>query len=158
MLVVEKLDNLLHKIYLFEKQTPDNISKISRITEKNTYALGDMILNEGEKADRMYLIEYGSVKLVKSTGNSEQQIGLLGSGAHFGELPFIDGLERALSVEAIERSTIFEIPYDSLEKLLEEDPLMASLFYQEVAHFLATRLRESTLDLSFIKEHNLKHF
>ncbi len=150
--------DLLKDVYLFKKFTEEELRKIARFSHKKTYAPGDSIIYEGAIASSMYLIEFGSVKLLKKSKDQDQKIGVLGSGMHFGELPFIDNLERGLSVEVIEKSIIYEISYTELKNELDTDSKMAARFYFEVAHFLSIRLRNITFDLAFAREQNLKHF
>jgi hypothetical protein len=42
--------------------------------------------------------------------------------------------------------------------LLEGSPPIASKFYRALARFLSNRLRQTTTDMSFAREKNLRHF
>ena len=154
------LNKLLQNIYLFQNLSGPELREVSSICDKINYTSGDIVIAEGEKADAMFVVEYGSLNLHKRSAQGEQNIGMLGSGSHFGELPFVDaGVEtRALTIEATESSVLFKISYAKLENLLSNDLQLSYKFYKALAHYLSSRLRTVTLDLSFAKEKNLKYF
>jgi CRP-like cAMP-binding protein len=73
-------------------------------------------------------------------------------------MAFLDGEKRSATAVAIEKTTIVEVPYNSLKVLMDANPIIAVTFYRELAHFLAGRLRITTNDLGFAREKNLSHF
>lgn len=149
---MNKLGDLLKSIYLFSSFSKDEINKISKIAKNHDYSSGQRIFYENDLAESFFVIEMGTIQLTKKTKDGDQEeLTRLGSGAHFGELPLLDNAKRALTATAVERCEIFEIPYDELKKLLEEDPVIAKDFYREIAHFLASRLRQLTENLITVK-------
>ncbi len=151
--------SLLQGIYLFRFFTEEELHNVASISTKKSFSAGDSIIVEGSKAQSMFVVCYGSVKLMKSTDDDDETpIGVLASGAHFGELPFLDHLKRGLNIVAIENSLIYEISYQALEQLLTDNIYLSSAFYKAVSIFLGTRLRAITTDLTFAREKNLKHF
>ena len=153
-----KVVDLLKQIYLFKHFNDDELKKMAHIAEKQIYAPHDVIFYDGDVADAMFIIDYGSIGLVKEINGEERQLDVLGSGMHFGEMPFIDKSNRALTIKAIEKSEIYKITYKNLQDAFTKDSRLAADFYHEIAHFLAFRLRKTTTDLSFAKEKNLRHF
>ena len=143
---------------MFKKFSDVELNKLSKIVTVKKVSATDNIFYENEEATAMYVIEYGSVSITKKGTDDNQKVNTLGPGMHFGELPFVDGLKRSATAEASENAGLLEIPYEELKKLLVEDVNMAKDFYSALAHFLAVRLRKLTTDLSYTREHNLKHF
>ena len=45
-----------------------------------------------------------------------------------------------------------------IRALLDRSPPIASTFYHALAHFLSNRLRQTTTDLTFAREKNLRYF
>lgn len=151
--------NLLKNVYLFKTMDEDQLAKISDIAELKTYGPGEEIFSQHGKAEALYVINYGSVRIYqKSTSGDNIEVAILGSGSHFGEMAFVDGEERSATAEIMERSDLVEIPYQRLQALLDGDLEIAVKFFQELAHFLVGRLRVTTNDLSFAREKNLSHF
>ena len=48
--------------------------------------------------------------------------------------------------------------YDKVKSLLDRPPAMASKFYRSLARFLSNRLRQTTTDMGYAREKNLRHF
>jgi len=85
-------------------------------------------------------------------------VATLGSGSHFGEMALIDGAKRSASAETLEATTIFRFDYGKIQSVLNGSPPIASKFYRALARFLSNRLRQTTTDMSFAREKNLRHF
>ena len=101
----------------------------------------------------------GSVKIF-TTSQSGDTLGIatLGSGSHFGEIPFLDSGTRSANAQTTEPSKIIEVPYDALRKTLEMNPNVGAKVYRAFSKYLAARLRNTLDDLGHAKEVKLKHF
>lgn len=150
---------LLQNVYLFKTLTPDELGAVSEISKSQTFSAGDSIFLRGEPATAMYLIKFGSIKISQTTKSGDNlNVATLGTGSHFGEMPFVDGEARSATASASEQCELVLVPYDRLKQLLEKHPAMATKFYRELSHFLCGRLRATTSDLGFAREKNLSHF
>ncbi len=151
--------NLLQNVYLFKGLANSYLELISEIGVLETYLPGDEVFLQGDKALALYIIKYGSVRILqKGPSGEEIEVASLGTGSHFGEMAFVDGEVRSASAIAIEKSEIVSLPYENLRQLLGANPAIAVNVYRELAHFLCGRLRITTQDLSFAREKNLSHF
>jgi len=151
--------NLLQNVYLFKGLTQPHLDMIGEVASIETYSPGDDIFTQGDKAMALYVVKFGSVRILQRTHSGESiEVAALGAGSHFGEMAFVDGELRSASASAIEKSEIIYIPYTNLEKLLKTNPAIAVHVYRELAHFLCGRLRMTTQDLGFAREKNLSHF
>ena len=149
---MSKIREALKGIYLFQELTEDEVAHIAGLVEETNYNGGQTVFYEGDEAEAMYVIAYGSVELEESG----EKMGILGSGAHFGEQPFLDGMKRQLTVRCQEHCTVYKLPFDKLRAYLDSDTKVASDFYRALAHFLSTRLRKVDRELAVIKEHYSK--
>lgn len=151
--------NVLQNVYLFKGLNPDQLSLLGEVSQVATYNPNDEIFGEGEVARAAYFVKYGSVRILQRTQSGENmEVASLGTGSHFGEMAFLDDERRSATAVAIEKTEIIELPYDKLKLLLDSNPAVAVIFYRELAHFLAGRLRITTNDLGFAREKNLSHF
>lgn len=149
---------LLQGVYLFKNLGPAEIQQLSKICISQQLPPGQTIFQETEEANTLYIVKYGSVKISHTSPTGEVvEVGTLGSGDHFGEMPFIDGKKRTAKAETLENSEILKIEYATLKRLLDQQPLIAARFYRAVSKFLSARLNITTHDLSFARERNLKH-
>jgi CRP-like cAMP-binding protein len=150
--------SLLQNIYLFKEFTPQELEALAQAVKSETYTAGSEVFSEKDTADAMYVIKFGSVKIARMGKADEINVATLGTGGHFGEMAFLDGEPRSATVTVVENSEILRIGYDSLGQIFAKQPTMAVKFYKALATFLCGRLRVTTMDLSFAREKNIRHF
>jgi len=95
---------------------------------KENYEKGATIFFEGDPGDAMFIVENGSVEIIKAVEGGSIRLAILGDGELFGEMAIIDGGKRMASAVAHEDSVVLKIPRDMLEaKLAEYDPFLQAL-------------------------------
>ncbi len=150
---------LIQNVYLFKTFEPKELDAVGETGKLESFQKGDTIFIKGEAASALYLIKHGSVIIQQSTKSGDHlTVATLGTGSHFGEMPFIDGQMRSASAAAAEQTELIVIPYDKLKMFLSQNKDAAVKFYRDLSHFLCGRLRVTTTDLSFAREKNLSHF
>jgi CRP/FNR family cyclic AMP-dependent transcriptional regulator len=86
-----------------------------------TYAPGDVIFAEGDRADKMYVVLSGEVE-VQLQGTA---IDTIGAGGTFGEMGLIDGSPRSATVVAKTGSEVAAIDEKTFVFLVDEMPYFA---------------------------------
>jgi CRP/FNR family transcriptional regulator, cyclic AMP receptor protein len=86
-----------------------------------TFAPGEVIFREGDKADKMYVVLSGEVE-VRLQGTA---IDTLAQGATFGEMALIDGSPRSATVVAKTSSEVAAINEKTFVLLVDEMPYFA---------------------------------
>ncbi len=152
-----KNENPLLKCYLFEKLSEDELDAVHGLAKERDVIAGDYVFDEGAEATALYLIRYGSVQILKKSGDEEVRLTELSAGSHFGEMSFLDRSPRAASVMARENVKLLEISFDALEKLFSEKHEMALKVFRSMATVLSKRIRTTSNDLSSLKQLKLKH-
>jgi CRP-like cAMP-binding protein len=151
--------NLLKNVYLFKGLSSEQLEIINEISKLQVYNIGEEIFEQGDAATAFYVIKFGGVRIQQKTQVGDLiEVASLGTGSHFGEMAFLDGEKRSASAQAMEKSEIVILDYQSLQKLIEKNTEIAVHFYRGLANFLCGRLRLTTNDLSFAREKNLSHF
>ncbi|TAM12492.1 MAG: cyclic nucleotide-binding domain-containing protein [Nevskiaceae bacterium] len=147
---------LLSSIYLFSQLTDPELEQVNAIAQTRHFAGSERIFDQGDGAEALYVIKFGSVQIRYSSKDDDSAMVLrtLGSGAHFGEMSFIENAKRSASATALEASELVIIEYARLERLLNAEPLIAVKFYRSVARYLSGRLRRTTTDLGFARDRN----
>jgi len=152
-------DILLQSVYLFSDLNADERGSLAKIAEAMTLPAGFPIFRAGDPATALYLIESGSVRVtVISSSGKSIDVATLGSGSHFGEMALIDGAKRSATAETLEPTSMFRFDYDKVTALLDRSPATASKLYRSLARFLSNRLRQTTTDMGYAREKNLRHF
>ncbi|MEE9545645.1 MAG: cyclic nucleotide-binding domain-containing protein [Rhodospirillales bacterium] len=105
--------------------------------KKELYQKGDVIFHEGEPGNAAYILESGSVEIVKTVEGSKVRLVTLRSGELFGEMAIIDGSPRMAAAEVIEDSVVVCIPRKMLERKLKK----YDAFLQAMVKILINNLR-----------------
>jgi len=151
-------NSLLQNVYLFKDLTLKELETVSNEVKEDSFVAGDEIFMQGDVAKALYIVKHGTVKVQHSGKEDRVNVATLGSGAHFGEMAFLDGEKRSASVVVTERGEIVRIDFQDLHKVLTAHSEIATKVYKSLAHFLCGRLRVTTTDLSYAREKNLHHF
>lgn len=102
-----------------------------------TFQQGETIFAEGDPGDAMYIVESGSVGIVKTVEGEKVKLATLSAGGLFGEMAVIDGSKRMAAAVALEDCGLIRVPRDVLvQKLSQYDP-----FLQALLKILITNLR-----------------
>lgn len=106
---------------------------------------GEVLFNEGEPGDRVYVIADGKIKLAHtSTDGRESIIAVLGPGEMLGELSLFDPGPRAATATAIAPTRLLELRHDDLISFLDGRPELSTQLLQG----LARRLRRTNAALA----------
>ena len=152
-------DSLLQSVYLFTDLSADERTSLAKIAEEMNLAAGFPIFRTGDPATALYLINDGSVRIaVTSSSGKSIDVATLGSGSHFGEMALIDGAKRSATAVTLEPTSMFRFDYDRITALLDRSPETGTKLYRSLARFLSNRLRQTTTDMSYAREKNLRHF
>lgn len=100
-----------------------------------------VLFNEGDPGDRLYVIVDGKVKLgMRSTDGRENLLAVLGPNQMFGELSFFDPGPRNATATAVTDALLLELGHDELEPWLAGRPEVA----RQMLIALAQRLRRTS--------------
>jgi CRP/FNR family transcriptional regulator len=147
----------LKKIFLFQDLDAEEMKAVNGLCKEVVYMNGQDIFMKGSKAECMYLIAHGAVKITHPTQDGEEMgIKILATGSHFGEMSFIDRGSRSATAQAGETTTLIEISYKALEQLMEQNLKIGMKVYRSFAVYLSHRLRATTEDLGSLRELKLR--
>jgi CRP-like cAMP-binding protein len=152
-------DALLEGVYLFADMTAEERAQLAQVATTLSARAGSEIFRAGDAATAMYLIKDGSVRISTiAAGGEKIEVAVLGSGSHFGEMSLADGANRSATVEAIEPTSLYCFDYAKIDAALTRWPVIGTKFYRALTRFLSHRLRQTTTDMSFAREKNLRYF
>jgi CRP/FNR family transcriptional regulator, cyclic AMP receptor protein len=102
---------------------------------------GEFFFREGDSAQCMYVIERGSVEVLKRWEGREWSLHQLTDGDCFGEMALMDFFPRSASVRAVEDCRAIEIATDALHRLYERDVEQFALIQMNIGREVCRRLR-----------------
>jgi CRP/FNR family cyclic AMP-dependent transcriptional regulator len=133
------MDNLKN-VNLFATLNEKDIEVISRIIYINTYDKGEVVFQEGDKGDSLYVVLKGQVKVcLYDEDGREYILAAIGKDGFFGELALIDELPRSANVITLENSELLIIKRHEFTRLLMENPTITI----SILKVLSRRLREA---------------
>jgi CRP-like cAMP-binding protein len=86
------------------------------------YSNGEIIFEEGDKGDVMYVIQSGKVKISKNSPSGDITMTTLQSGAIFGEMALFDKLPRSATARAEGDARILSVDKKKLFSTIGKDP------------------------------------
>ena len=96
------------------------ISQLTKTLESETYAPGDVIIEEGEMSTKMYFIQNGKIDIYHQTTKST--IAELGTKKYFGEIAFFLETPRCASAKCIDFVDLLSLSRTNLNILLDKFP------------------------------------
>lgn len=129
------MEPYLKKFPIFDGLSCDEARKLGHmITDKHFQAKG-IIFSADEKAEYVYLIREGHVKLYRQTEDGRENIiAILGPGDVFGEFVFAEETCHSMFAEAFENSLLCILPRKNFLKLLLNEPAIALTIINNMAN------------------------
>lgn len=130
---------VLENSKLFDGLSPTDLELLVSSAELRKYSTDQVIFEEGDAGDGMYVVQNGMVQISAPISQGERKrLARLGVGDYFGEMAIIDNEPRSASATAEEDTLVYYLPRESVLKLLERSPLLAVRLVREFSH----RMRE----------------
>jgi len=134
----------LQQIPLFSGLTDPELDEIVAITNKRSYPKNNVIINEGDDTNSLYLIISGKVKVVLSDEDGKEiTISILEPNEYFGELALIDSEPRSARVVTMEQCQFCVINQSDFNLVLENNPGLV----RNLLKGLSKRLREANKNI-----------
>lgn len=144
---------LLKKCVLFSDFTGDQLEALAAIAAKKQVQAGLYVFREGDPGESLIIIETGTLSLTKKDRQeAEIELNIVGSGSVIGEMAMLNEGVRSTSGKALERTSLYLIPYSALLNLLERNDAMAAKFYRRMATSIAKRLNYMNHDVVALKK------
>ncbi|MBA4389574.1 MAG: Crp/Fnr family transcriptional regulator [Syntrophus sp. (in: bacteria)] len=124
--MMRKYADNLKNVHLFSALKENEIDAISRILFVNSHYKNQVIFQEGDAGDALFIVLKGAVKVcLYDEEGREYVLDVIGKDGFFGELALIDELPRSANAVAMESSDLLVIRRQDFMKLLTENPHIA---------------------------------
>jgi len=116
---------LLGKSELFQALEPDELARIVDQASPQKLQRGDPVFDEGDPAERMFVIRYGRVAITRrSAEHKESIVALMEAGDLFGEMGLFDGEPRSAGARALVPSELVVVPFAPLMRVFDDRPTL----------------------------------
>jgi CRP/FNR family transcriptional regulator len=125
------------------------LETVARAAIRRDYDPGQVVFLEGDPCAGLYVVQDGWLKSVKlSPAGREQVIRFVGPGETFNEIGVFAGYSNLVTVVALEPTTVWIVPRETMLQLLDEHPGLARITIQNLAKRIL-HLAAMLEDLSF---------
>ena len=135
-LITANIENLiaLKSIPMFHELDVFTLQQIQKISVYREFNADEMIVNEGDEGDSLFVILNGKVGVYKNG----KKINEIQSGSLFGEMAIIDRQKRSATIRTLENTSFLVILGDDFMRLLDRN----SSISKSVIRTLAERMRK----------------
>jgi len=132
----------LHSIPLFSTLDARGLNIVDGMLHERSYADGEVIFDQGEVGQALYLIFEGNVLISHHGGSKEDFIVELETRTFLGEQALLDNVVRAAQAKAVGQCLLGVMFRADFQRLLESDAQVASKVALQLARYLSRRLRD----------------
>ncbi len=105
---------------------------------------GDVLIQEGDKADFIYFVKHGQLQAFKGPVGKEQVLGQIAVGEFVGEMAYINSEPRVASVIAVTECELIEVPIGTFERVLYQRPAWSKALIQTLSRRVKQSIEKKT--------------
>lgn len=128
---------------LFRYFTAAEREKIETLAKMYTLEAGGLLIEGGEDDSTLFSVESGHLEIIAERGGTATKVASVGPGDVIGEVSFIDGSPRTVSVRAVDECTVRAWNRRRLCETLDDDHTLLAKFSIAMSQLLVERLRDS---------------
>lgn len=114
------------RVQIFSGLSPDEMTRIAAYARSLRKARGEFIYMPGDRADHVYILKQGRVKLsVLSESGKEIAIDIIQPGEIFGEFALVDEAPRSNMAQALDDVLVWVFPKNDFTHLIASQPKLA---------------------------------
>ncbi|MBI3111668.1 MAG: GAF domain-containing protein [Ignavibacteriales bacterium] len=130
----------LRACVIFDGLTDVELQAIAANVTEHSFPPGHLLVEAHGSAGSVYFIGSGKIKVSRLTNYGEETtLNVLSAGNIVGELSVVDGRERSARATCIEPTTVYSLPKNDFEQLLNSNTIVARNILKE----LTSRLRQA---------------
>ena len=115
----------LSVVSIFSQMAEKDLERIATYAHVQEYEQGGLIIKEGDRDNRLFVVVSGHTEVVKRLGQrDEKKLSVFGPGEYFGEMAMIDDMERSASVIATEPTRVLCLEQLDLQREMAKYPHM----------------------------------
>lgn len=100
------------------------------------FLAGDVLFQEGDKGEEMYVIQVGAVQISKRVGSEERPLATLGRGEFVGEMALLNDKPRTATATVVEDAKCLVIDRETLEQMISNSTEIALRLVKKLARRL----------------------
>jgi CRP-like cAMP-binding protein len=153
----ENYAELIPGFPLFKGFTKDGANRLLNSGEVKQYGAGDVLLKEGDQADRVLLLLTGGLEVFVERDGKDLVLTETKPGTVVGELAVLCGIPRSASVRTQESAAVLEWSDEAFRTLLLRDPHLSQRIFGQILRTLVEKesaLIDSLLTAQHLGQHS----
>ncbi len=115
----------LRAVPLFAGLDNDLLTALAQRLSVERYPAGDVILNEGDRGDRLFVVHKGQAEvLAYDRSGGQRRLAVLRDGDYFGEIALMYDVPRTATIRALTPTQLYSLRQDDFSALLSAVPGM----------------------------------
>ena len=127
---------------LFATLTPLELKIVDGLMHERRYLAGEIIFDEGEEGQALYLVMSGRVTISRQVGAGRELVAELSSGSFFGDMALLDNSPRNAQTRALDNCEVAVFFRADFMGLMETDAVIGYKISLALARHIGARLRE----------------
>ena len=127
---IAKLRIALKKVSFLEHLRFSELDSLIYNLEKRAYRRGEVIIKQGDRGDRFYILSSGLVGVYRQRAFWRRRVTSLEPGRFFGEMALIDNAKRNATIIGEQDGELYSLSRDAFNKVLLANPGIAKLIRQ----------------------------
>lgn len=127
---------------LFSTLTPLELSIVDGLMHERCYLGDEIIFDEGEEGQALYLVMSGRVLISRSVDSGAQAVAEIAPGSFFGDLALLDNSPRNAQARALDNCELAVFFRADFMALMETDAVIGYKIALALARHIGARLRE----------------
>jgi CRP-like cAMP-binding protein len=146
---LQESKRVLRQSDLFSDLNEIHLDLVLMVCEEINYVAGELIFQQGEPGDAIYIIARGDVDifLQSEDAGKEQYVTTLGAESTFGEVILVEESRRTASARGKSNAQLIRIPRSRLLKLCQDYPEIGFHIMYRIAAELARKLHSSNVNI-----------
>ena len=141
---------ILRNVELFEGSTDELLAKIADIAQEKTFALGEMIFQEGEKADWVYFLLDGKVRISIDLTSKPIYVTVAiidECNWAFGWSGIVSPYRYTATATCEVETRVLAVPGIQFEEIIMNEPNCGCTVMKKLTELISSRLRNSRMTL-----------
>ena len=132
-------EDILARTDFFADAPPEALAAVSAAGEERQLIRGDVLFNEGDPPDSLYLVIRGriAIAIANPIDRRESVVALMEPDDLFGEMSMLDNGPRSAMARALEPTTVLAISFEPILTMFDQHPKLL----WNVTRMLAQRIR-----------------
>lgn len=123
---VEEAIDELSRVDIFRSLPPEEVQALVPFISPVSFPAGELIFDQGDPGDALYIIEEGTVAIMRTDDGRATPLAHLGAGETFGEMALLGDSDstRMAAAVAVESCRLWKVHQEHFQQLIEASPAL----------------------------------